>query len=103
MSAEGLGPTYAAGPRQASFARSERGYVSASETTSHKSSKSLSASGCGPLTVTSDEMNSPVSKSKVSANVIRPASRERTRPCAVWIFSGRPLKVVEKVIVPASP
>jgi hypothetical protein len=70
--------------------------------TSQKSVKSLSSSGCGPLTVISEEMNSPVSKSKVSANVTKPASRRRTRPFAVWIFSGRPLKGVRKVIVPAS-
>ena len=59
--------------------------------TSQKRVKSLSTSGCGPLlTIASEEMNSPVSQSKVSARVMTPASRKRTGPCAVWIFSGSP-------------
>jgi len=44
------------------------------------------------MKTTSDEMGSPVAKPKVSANWTKPASRRRTRPCAVWIFSGSPLK-----------
>jgi hypothetical protein len=70
--------------------------------TSQKASKSLSASGCGPLMVTSLPRNSPVSRSNVSANVMIPASRSRTLPRPVWIFSGRPLYVVMNVMVPAS-
>jgi hypothetical protein len=67
-------------------------------TTSQKSAKSLSRSGCGSLLMTtSDEMKSPVSKSKVSAKVTKPTSRRRPGPFAVWIFSGSPLKLVRNV------
>ena len=51
--------------------------------------------------MTSEEMNSPVFRSKVSMNVMIPASRRSTGPLAVWIFSGRPLNVLVNVIVPA--
>ena len=78
------------GPKAGVIARSEPGYVSASEITSHWSMKSLSASGCGPLTVTSDEMNSPVSSSKVSANVMRTG------------VLGVPVRVEEEVPLPFS-
>jgi len=70
--------------------------------TSQKSVKSLSKSGCGPLKEMSEEMRSPVARSKTSVNTATPASRSRTGPCAVWIFSGRPVKVVTKVTVPAA-
>jgi hypothetical protein len=75
-------------------------YMSASVITSQNSAKSLSASGCGPLlTVVAVEIKSPVVKSNVAVNVMNPASRERTGPCGVCIFSGRPLKVVMNVTV----
>src|SRR6266498_605195 len=48
-----------------------------------------------PSYVSASEMTSQKS-------VKTPASRRRTGPSAVWIFSGRPLKEVKKVIVPAS-
>ncbi len=52
--------------------------------------------------VTSLPRNSPVSRSNVSANEMIPASRSRTLPRVVWIFSGRPLNVLMNVMVPAS-
>ena len=75
------------------------GYASASEITSQKSVKSLSASG-GPLTMISDDRSSPVSRSKVSNKLMMPASRRRTGPCAFLIFSGRPLNVPRDAVLP---
>src|SRR5580765_1368203 len=71
-------------------------------TTSQKSSKSLSRSGCGPFSpLTVCEMKSPVSASKIRVKTTLPASRVSNRPCVILSCSGRPLKVCTNVTVPS--
>ena len=66
--------------------------ASAPEITSQKSVKHHRRRGCGPLTIVSEEMNSPVFTSNVSAKLKLPASRSTGRARSPYGLLGRPLE-----------